>query len=81
MTEFDLVLRGGTIVDGAGGPPRTGDVGVRDGRVVAVGSWRSGRRTGAHAASWDGHALRHTIAMPAPLAVMRSAKPSSPASR
>ena len=38
MTEFDLVLRGGTIVDGSGGPPRAGDVGVRDGAVVAVGT-------------------------------------------
>jgi N-acyl-D-aspartate/D-glutamate deacylase len=38
MTEFDLVLRGGTIVDGSGCPPRAGDVGVRDGAVVAVGT-------------------------------------------
>src|SRR5438445_7821479 len=33
----DLVIRGGTIVDGTGGPPRPGDVAIRDGRVVAVG--------------------------------------------
>ena len=38
MTEFDLVIRGGTIVDGSGGPPRAGDVGVKDGVVVAVGT-------------------------------------------
>jgi N-acyl-D-aspartate/D-glutamate deacylase len=38
MTEFDLVLRGGTIVDGSGRPPRTGDIGVHDGTVVAVGT-------------------------------------------
>lgn len=33
---FDLVIRGGTLYDGTGGPPRVCDVGVRDGRVAAV---------------------------------------------
>ncbi len=32
-----LVLRGGTVVDGTGGPPLSADVAVRDGCVVAVG--------------------------------------------
>ncbi|PYS95066.1 MAG: D-aminoacylase [Acidobacteria bacterium] len=32
-----LVLRGGTVVDGTGGPPLSADVAVRDGSVVAVG--------------------------------------------
>ena len=34
---YDLVIRGGTVVDGTGGDPRTADVGVRDGKVVEVG--------------------------------------------
>ena len=34
---LDTVLRGGTIVDGTGARARIGDVGVRDGRIVAVG--------------------------------------------
>ena len=33
----DLVVRGGTIVDGSGGQARQGDVAVRDGRISAVG--------------------------------------------
>jgi len=34
---MDLVLRGGTVVDGSGAPPRTADVAVRDGVIVEVG--------------------------------------------
>ena len=34
---LDLIIRGGTLVDGTGAPRRTADVGVTDGTVVAVG--------------------------------------------
>jgi N-acyl-D-aspartate/D-glutamate deacylase len=32
-----MLIRGGEIVDGLGGPSRTGDVRVRDGRIVEIG--------------------------------------------
>lgn len=35
---YDLVIRNGTIVDGLGGEPYLGDVGVRDGVIKAVGT-------------------------------------------
>ena len=36
-SEHDIVIRGGTIMDGNGGAPFTGDVAVKDGRIVEIG--------------------------------------------
>ena len=38
MAEHELVVRGGTVVDGTGAPARAADVAVRDGVVVEVGA-------------------------------------------
>lgn len=35
--EYDLVLRGGRVLDGSGSPAFRADVAIRDGRIVAVG--------------------------------------------
>jgi N-acyl-D-aspartate/D-glutamate deacylase len=46
VAEFDLVIRGGTVVDGTGAAPRTADVGIVDGVVADVGRLgSSGART------------------------------------
>ncbi len=34
---LDYVIRSGSVIDGTGGPARQADVGVRNGRIVAVG--------------------------------------------
>ena len=42
---YDLLIRNGHIVDGTGSPWYSGDVGIRDGRIAAIGNL-----AGAHAA-------------------------------
>jgi N-acyl-D-aspartate/D-glutamate deacylase len=34
---LDYAIRSGTLIDGSGGPVRQADIGIRDGRIVAVG--------------------------------------------
>ncbi len=38
MSQHDLVIRGGTIVNGTGSKPFDGDVAIENGRIAAVGS-------------------------------------------
>ena len=37
MAEYDLKITGGMIHEGEGGSPYMGDVGIKDGRIIAVG--------------------------------------------
>ncbi|MEX0747783.1 MAG: hypothetical protein WD275_07265, partial [Rhodothermales bacterium] len=39
--DFDLLVRGGTLVDGSGGNPFRADVGIREGRIAAIGNLKS----------------------------------------
>ena len=49
MAEFDLVIRGGTVVDGTGVPKFRADLGIKNGRVAMI----SGRINGAGAKELD----------------------------
>jgi N-acyl-D-amino-acid deacylase len=40
---YDVVIRGGTVYDGSGGAPFTGDVGIRGDRIAYVGPRLEGR--------------------------------------
>src|SRR3546814_3173952 len=42
---YDLVIRGGTVVDGSGGAPFVADVAIDGDRIVAVGENRSEEHT------------------------------------
>ena len=37
MSDYDLVIRGGTIADGTGGPLITGDLAISNGKIAAIG--------------------------------------------
>lgn len=37
MATYDLLLKGGTIIDGTGAPRFQADIGIRDGRIVEIG--------------------------------------------
>ncbi len=41
-TPYDVVIRNGRIIDGTGSPWYAGDIGIRDGRIAAIG--KRGRR-------------------------------------
>jgi N-acyl-D-amino-acid deacylase len=51
---YDLVIRNGTVVDGSGGAPYRADVGVRHGRITAIGRIRE---RGAEDIDAEGHAV------------------------
>ena len=40
--RFDVLIRNGQIYDGTGAPPVTGDVGIRNGRIAAIGDLADG---------------------------------------
>jgi len=68
--EYDLLLQGGTVVDGTGAPGYVADVAIRGDRIVAIGADLSATRTGRVVDAtglvvapgfWDNHAHLVTL--------------------
>ncbi len=41
MSEFDILIKNGTVVDGARNPRYKGDIGIKNGKISAVGRIRN----------------------------------------
>src|SRR5437588_13106313 len=41
MAEFDVVIRGGTVIDGTRMPRYRGDIGIKDGKIARIGNLKS----------------------------------------
>src|SRR4051794_17561862 len=54
MATFDVVIRGGSVVDGTGSPPRSADIAIKDGRIAEVGSVASGDAVAERTIDADG---------------------------
>jgi N-acyl-D-aspartate/D-glutamate deacylase len=54
MATFDVVIRGGSVVDGSGAPPRAADVAIKDGRIAEVGSVAAGDGVAGRTIDADG---------------------------
>ena len=46
---LDYLIRGGSLVDGSGARRRTADLGIKDGRIVAIGKLSEAARRTIHA--------------------------------
>ncbi len=41
--NVDLIIRGGTVIDGSGQPGKRADVAIHEGRIVAIGQWNGAK--------------------------------------
>ena len=57
MPAFDLLIRGGALVDGTGAPARPADVGIVGDRIVAVGDLA--REPARRVIEADGRCVQH----------------------
>ena len=44
QNAYDIIIKGGTVYDGSGRPPRRADVGIKGDRIAAVGNLKSAQR-------------------------------------
>ena len=65
MPAFDMIIRNGTIVDGTGDPPFTGDIAIKDGLIAQVGEVRGDAARGNRRGGQDRHSRlrRHSHAL------------------
>ena len=60
MSDYDILIRGGTVIDGTTIPRFRADVGIKDGKVAKIGGINGASADkvieGPHAAGHDVHA-------------------------
>jgi predicted amidohydrolase len=68
MADYDILIRGGTIVDGTRTPRYVSDIGIKDGKIAQIGGLKGktadrtlhAARCGLHCGAWlcrPAHAL------------------------
>ena len=56
--HYDVVIRNGTIYDGSGGAPVTGDVAIRNDRIARIGNVGGSAKAGGKSAQFSNGKLR-----------------------
>jgi urease alpha subunit len=60
--SYHIVIEGGKIVDGTGGPLYYGDVGIKDGRIKKIGDLKNSPTLKNYEINWSNKDLKYVMA-------------------